>query len=84
MIVKPHSHEDGHKHDDTSSSEGTLGAQGWLNLAADALHNFTDGIAMGVSYQGGKGLGFATLLSVFFHEVYLLLITSLFYHIVFT
>lgn len=67
-----HSHHD-HKHDDPTEEvapvKGQLGAQGWLNLAADALHNFQDGIAMGVSYKAGKSLGFATLISIFFHEI---------------
>ena len=56
-----------------------LGAQGWLNLAADSLHNFTDGLALGASFSGhgrsygnshgGSMVGVATGLSVLLHEV---------------
>eukprot|EP00281_Chroomonas_sp_CCMP1168_P008642 CAMPEP_0206257482 /NCGR_PEP_ID=MMETSP0047_2-20121206/25366_1 /ASSEMBLY_ACC=CAM_ASM_000192 /TAXON_ID=195065 /ORGANISM="Chroomonas mesostigmatica_cf, Strain CCMP1168" /LENGTH=173 /DNA_ID=CAMNT_0053684075 /DNA_START=24 /DNA_END=545 /DNA_ORIENTATION=- len=38
-----------------------------LNLLADIMHNFTDGLALGVSF--GKGHGVSTTLAVFFHEV---------------
>lgn len=30
---------------------------GYLNLFADALHNFTDGLAIGTSYSFGRKLG---------------------------
>ena len=48
-----------------------LSASGWLNLLADSMHNFTDGIALGASFgsTGSKGLGTAALLSVLFHEI---------------
>ena len=71
-----HSHQDDHKVDDKSATPSNhtgvqMGAQGWLNLAADAMHNFTDGLAIGVAYSFGQGkaLGFATLLGTFFHEI---------------
>ena len=67
----------------TSTSEGflhNLEFSGWLNLAADSMHNFTDGIAIGVAYSVTGAvhshghhhthtLGFVTALSVLFHEV---------------
>ena len=46
-----------------------LTASGWLNLLADSMHNFTDGIALGASFAASKGLGTAALLSVLFHEI---------------
>jgi zinc transporter 7 len=53
-----------------------FGAGGWLNLAADSLHNFTDGVAIGAAFAvassgggGGEGLGLATFLSVLAHEL---------------
>ncbi|EKX45202.1 hypothetical protein GUITHDRAFT_87151 [Guillardia theta CCMP2712] len=39
----------------------------YLNLLADLLHNFSDGLALGVAF--GKGHGISTTLAVFFHEV---------------
>jgi zinc transporter 7 len=47
-----------------------LTASGWLNLSADFMHNFTDGLAMGASHSSGDGhLALAATLSIFFHEV---------------
>lgn len=47
-----------------------LGAGGFLNLAADSAHNFTDGVAIGAAYVGSSGgLGLATFLSVLAHEL---------------
>ncbi|XP_015431284.1 PREDICTED: protein catecholamines up [Dufourea novaeangliae] len=40
---------------------------GYLNLAADFLHNFTDGLAIGASYLAG--IGFITTLTILLHEV---------------
>jgi zinc transporter ZupT len=48
----------------------SLSASGWLNICADFLHNFTDGLAMGASHCSGDGrLALAATLSIFFHEV---------------
>lgn len=57
--------------------KGRLRAQGWLNLAADSLHNFTDGLAVGASFssydkcsgQGSNFVGLTTVLSVLLHEI---------------
>lgn len=46
-----------------------LHVTGWLNLVADSLHNFTDGIAIGASFASGRGLAYATFLSVIIHEI---------------
>lgn len=47
-----------------------LQSSGWLNLFADSMHNFTDGIAIGASFANtGSGLGFATFITVIFHEI---------------
>jgi len=42
---------------------------GWLNLVADSMHNFTDGIAIGASFSSGAGLAKVKVLSVLLHEV---------------
>ncbi|XP_043857538.1 zinc transporter SLC39A7 [Dromiciops gliroides] len=46
-----------------------LRVSGYLNLAADLAHNFTDGLAIGASFRGGRGLGILTTLTVLLHEV---------------
>lgn len=65
-----------HKHDHPSSGYiqsifGKISTSGWLNLIADSMHNFTDGIAIGASFAVGKSniLALTTFLSVLFHEI---------------
>ncbi|NXS50987.1 S39A7 protein, partial [Balaeniceps rex] len=42
---------------------------GYLNLAADLAHNFTDGLAIGASFLAGPGLGTVTAVTVLLHEL---------------
>jgi len=42
---------------------------GYLNLVSDGLHNFIDGIVIGVSYLAGTEIGIATTLAVILHEI---------------
>ncbi|CAM9507782.1 unnamed protein product [Ectocarpus sp. 6 AP-2014] len=49
--------------------ESGLKVSGILNLAADALHNLSDGIAIGASFASGSGLGFSTALATLLHEL---------------
>ncbi|XP_011506241.1 PREDICTED: protein catecholamines up-like [Ceratosolen solmsi marchali] len=42
---------------------------GYLNLAADFLHNFTDGLAIGASYLAGNTVGYVTTFTILLHEV---------------
>ena len=42
---------------------------GFLNLAADFTHNFTDGLAIGASYLAGQKIGIITTVTILFHEV---------------
>ncbi|KFD57291.1 hypothetical protein M514_01802 [Trichuris suis] len=42
---------------------------GYLNLAADFTHNFTDGLAVGASYLAGNTIGAVTTFTVLLHEV---------------
>ncbi|VDO96000.1 unnamed protein product [Soboliphyme baturini] len=42
---------------------------GYLNLAADFLHNLTDGLAIGASFLAGETVGVVTTLTVLLHEV---------------
>lgn len=47
----------------------TLAVAGYLNLAADFTHNFTDGLAIGASYLAGNSIGFITTITILLHEV---------------
>nr|CAH7752995.1 unnamed protein product [Callosobruchus chinensis] len=42
---------------------------GYLNLAADFSHNFTDGLAIGSSYLAGNTIGIVTTITILLHEV---------------
>ena len=57
----------------SSSSSLQSGADikvsGYLNLAADFSHNFTDGLAIGASFLAGRGVGLVTALTILIHEV---------------
>lgn len=63
--------------DGTRQGDGAGGAAtaprlkiaGVLNLAADALHNLSDGIAIGASFATGGGLGYSTALATLLHEL---------------
>ena len=47
---------------------------GWLNLLADSMHNFTDGVALGASFASVSGnskshFHLVKMISILFHEV---------------
>ncbi|SFV11603.1 ZIP family metal transporter [Pseudoduganella namucuonensis] len=42
---------------------------GWMVLAGDALHNFTDGIMIAASFLADPGLGILTGLAIAAHEI---------------
>ncbi|XP_043275342.1 protein catecholamines up [Venturia canescens] len=50
-------------------SKGDIKIAGYLNLAADFLHNFTDGLAIGASYLAGETVGYVTTFTILLHEV---------------
>lgn len=49
--------------------ENDIKVAGYLNLAADFSHNFTDGLAIGASFMAGQNIGIITTLTILFHEV---------------
>ena len=49
--------------------QAEIKVSGYLNLAADFTHNFTDGLAIGASYLAGKSVGMITTLTILLHEV---------------
>lgn len=51
------------------TSTGDILVSGYLNLAADFAHNFTDGLAIGASYLAGNSIGIITTITILLHEV---------------
>lgn len=51
------------------STNADIKVSGYLNLAADFIHNFTDGLAMGASFLVGSTVGTVTTLTILLHEV---------------
>nr|CAD7411404.1 unnamed protein product [Timema cristinae] len=49
--------------------KGDIKVAGYLNLAADFTHNFTDGLAIGASYLAGRNIGVVTTITILLHEV---------------
>lgn len=54
---------------DENDEEDSISVSGYLNLAADFTHNFTDGLAIGASYLAGNNIGFITTITILLHEV---------------
>jgi hypothetical protein len=50
-------------------TEDEIKVSGYLNLAADFTHNFTDGLAIGASYLAGQNIGIITTITILLHEV---------------
>uniref|UniRef100_A0A4W6BYJ9 Zinc transporter SLC39A7 n=1 Tax=Lates calcarifer TaxID=8187 RepID=A0A4W6BYJ9_LATCA len=55
------------KKEEKSSKDKNV--SGYLNLAADFTHNFTDGLAIGASFLVGPTVGAVTTLTILLHEV---------------
>merc|ERR1712241_887077 len=51
------------------AEEEDIKVAGYLNLAADCFHNFTDGLAVGASFLAGESIGMITTLTILFHEI---------------
>lgn len=49
--------------------EPEVKVSGYLNLAADGFHNFTDGLAIGASFLAGESVGLITTFTILLHEV---------------
>ncbi|KAG0333296.1 hypothetical protein BG000_009280 [Podila horticola] len=60
-------YEPGKKEQTPSTS--TIKGSAYLNLLADASHNFTDGLAMAASFYASPTIGATTTVAVFFHEI---------------
>ncbi|XP_013188857.1 protein catecholamines up [Amyelois transitella] len=71
-----HSHGNDKKKSDEKNKKGKgkekkedIKIAGYLNLAADFTHNFTDGLAIGASYIAGNNIGFITTVTILLHEI---------------
>ncbi|KAM8952443.1 zinc transporter SLC39A7 isoform 2-T2 [Pelodytes ibericus] len=51
------------------SSASDMTVSGYLNLAADFTHNFTDGLAIGASFLVSSNVGIVTTITILLHEV---------------
>lgn len=51
------------------STNADIKVSGYLNLAADFTHNFTDGLAIGASFLVGPAVGTVTTITILLHEV---------------
>lgn len=60
---------DDHHEGEGEHHHGHIHASGILNLIADFLHNFTDGLAIGASFISGTKLGLSTTFAIFLHEI---------------
>lgn len=56
-------HDHGHDHVHGGARDG------WMLLAGDALHNFTDGIMIAAAFLADPGLGILTGLAIVAHEI---------------
>lgn len=57
------------KTEETTNESKEIKVAGYLNLAADFSHNFTDGLAIGSSYLAGSTIGIVTTITILLHEV---------------
>ncbi|XP_016298442.1 zinc transporter Slc39a7-like [Sinocyclocheilus anshuiensis] len=53
----------------TVETSSDIKVSGYLNLAADFTHNFTDGLAIGASFLVGPAVGTVTTITILLHEV---------------
>ncbi|KAF9898972.1 hypothetical protein BX616_003403 [Lobosporangium transversale] len=54
---------------DKKEISNSIKLSAYLNLIADATHNFTDGLAMAASFYTSPAIGATTTVAVFFHEI---------------
>lgn len=57
------------RHDHAAEHTHPIHPVGYINLVADGLHNFMDGVLIGASYLISLPIGLATTLAVCLHEI---------------
>jgi len=58
-----------HRHDGAHGHGPQVHAYGWANLVTEMLHNFVDGISLGLSWMAGPAAGVSTTIAVAVHEL---------------
>jgi len=53
----------------TKNQTPTIKSSAYLNLVADIVHNFTDGLAIATSFLVNPAMGISTTIAVLFHEL---------------
>jgi len=61
-----HTHDHSSAHDQKARRALSVG---YLSLVADAVHNFTDGLAIAASFSRSLRSGLSTTLAIFMHEI---------------
>uniref|UniRef100_A0A8D3APZ3 Zinc transporter SLC39A7 n=1 Tax=Scophthalmus maximus TaxID=52904 RepID=A0A8D3APZ3_SCOMX len=73
LLKGGHGHSHAHSHsapkEKDSDGEEEQEVSGYLNLAADFTHNFTDGLAIGASFLVSPAVGAVTTVTILLHEV---------------
>ena len=57
------------RHDHAAEHTHPIHPVGYINLVADGLHNFIDGVLIGASYLVSMPIGLATTIAVILHEI---------------
>jgi zinc and cadmium transporter len=57
------------RHEHVLESDHSVHPVGYMNLLADGVHNFIDGVIIGASYVVSLHVGIATTMAVIFHEI---------------
>lgn len=62
-------HEHGHSHGHSDDLKGQVKAYGIANLVVEMIHNFVDGISIGLSWMAGGPAGLGATIAVAVHEL---------------
>ena len=66
--TETHSHH-GHGHGHSHEVPTSVGSLVWRVIAGDGIHNFCDGLAIGVAYTDSITSGVSTSIAVLCHEL---------------
>lgn len=51
------------------SGSSKIKSNAWMVILGDGLHNFSDGLAIGISFANSLSAGLGTTIAIFFHEL---------------